>query len=189
MLRTFATQLLPPGYKSIEGMGTELKSRQQQGISSAAPVPWMRGILMCLCLGCLWSALALAQDQPARIPDSADAPPEIAITFSQSDGNRSAASARRTYSFPENECSADFWDPYAEDDASAISQSPVRVQQTLGAAIDPADTIQELPDEVVEPAQRVQQLNDEVIYPAEPIGGSGPARSIADSPGDHPDNP
>jgi hypothetical protein len=165
------------------------KSRDQQAISSGGRLRGPRAIFGCLCLIVLASGVALAQDEPVRISDSAPSA-QNGVTFSQSGASPSAAtSARRTYSFPENECSADFWDPYAEDDASPISQSPGRVQQNLGAAIDPADTVQELPGEIIEPAQRVQQLNDEVIHPAEPIGGTGPARSIVDSPDDHPDNP
>jgi hypothetical protein len=171
-------------------MGIELKRRKLQAPLSAARMRGTRAILICLYLGWLCSALALAQDQPARPSDAANSPAKSPVTYSQSDEKRPVTpSAQRTYSFPENECSADFWDPYAEDDASLISQSPDRIQQNLDAAIDPADTIQELPGEILEPAQRVQQLNDEVIHPAEPIGGNGPARFIADSPGDHPDNP
>jgi hypothetical protein len=169
-------------------MDWSMKSSGQQAFSGARSSCLSRAFLACICFAWLASAAALAQDDPARISNSA-VPAQGAVSFSESGTTQPATTAHRTYFFPENECSADFWDPYAEDDAALVSQSPNRVQHDLGATIDPADTIQELPDEIVEPAQRVQQLNDEVIHPAEPIGGNAPARSIVDSPGDHPDNP
>jgi len=126
------------------------------------------------------------------------------VTFTQQTAPAATAQLSRDqhwrHSFPENECSADFWDPYAAR-AAAITQSPARVQQNLRDLIDPADTVQELPGEVVEPAETVQQLDRELVQPAgrvqqldheviraeEPLGDQHPTKAWADEPGDHPD--
>jgi len=106
------------------------------------------------------------------------------------------------YNFPENECSADFWDPYAAK-TLAIGESPARVQDSALEEIDPADAVQELPDEVVDPAEgtqqldsevvqpvaRVAQLDDEVVKTGEPLGTLHPTMPSANAPGDVPDNP
>lgn len=100
------------------------------------------------------------------------------------------------YNFPENECSADFWDPYAAE-ILAITESPARVQDSSLEEIDPADVVQELPDEVLDPAERtphldsevvhpmtrVEQLDDEVVKTHEPIGSLHPTLPSANAPG------
>jgi hypothetical protein len=106
------------------------------------------------------------------------------------------------YNFPEDECSADFWDPYVAE-SLAITESPARVQDSSLEEIDPADVVQALPDEVVDPAERAQQLDSEVVHPMarveqlddevvktnEPIGALHPTMPSANAPGDVPDNP
>lgn len=75
-----------------------------------------------------------------------------------------ASSQRRRYNFPENECSADFWNSHSRESAP-ITQSPARVQQNPADLVDPADTVQQLPAEVADPVKRVQLLNSELAQP------------------------
>lgn len=85
----------------------------------------------------------------------------------------------------------------------AITESPARVQDSSLEEIDPADVVQELPDEVSDPAERTPQLDSEVVHPMtrveqlddevvkthEPIGSLRPTLPSANAPGDVPDNP
>jgi hypothetical protein len=107
------------------------------------------------------SGMLVAQNEPAKTANQA--------VFTQQPA-RPAESVpehhRRQPTFPENECSADFWNPYGQQ-ASAITQSPARAQQSSIEPLAPGETVQELPDEVVDPAETVQQLADEVVEPAQ----------------------
>jgi hypothetical protein len=114
-----------------------------------------------LWFGLFGSRMLVAQNEPAKTANQA--------VFTQQPA-RPAESVpephRRQYTFPENECSANFWNPYGQQ-ASAITQSPARVQQSSIEQLAPGETVQELPDEVVDPAETVQQLADEVVEPAQ----------------------
>lgn len=123
----------------------------------------------------------VAQDQPAQTinlpvqattspaaPSSVTPSSQNQVTFSQPAApvaRATAASSQcRQYNFPENECSADFWNPYSRESAP-ITQSPARVQQNPADLVDPADTVQQLPAEVADPAERVQPLISELVQP------------------------
>jgi hypothetical protein len=171
-------------------MNGRCKDRGNRGVlESGCGALWHRvlwyGAAVSLCLVAFAPGALLAQNERVR-----DSKAPNGVTFAQAaPAKSSSVPIHRTYHLPENECSADFWDPYLQDDASALTQSPARVQPDLTFIVDPADTVQELPSEVIEPSQRVRQLDDEVIHPAQSLGDSvPPARPFVDAPGDHPDN-
>ena len=189
-------------------MDRQAKSRKSPAIRSIHQTWMRRAAATCLGLGLLCSVTLVAQNEPANLanqPPSATPSPQNQVTFKQQSAPAATPESalqphRRQYTFPENECSADFWDPYVAE-AAAMTQSSVRVQQSSVELIDPRDTVQTLPEEVVEPAEtvqqldnevvqpaeRVQQLDDEVVQPERSLGDMHPTRSWEDEPGDHPD--
>ena len=186
-------------------MQTQPKTREQQAVCST-PAILTRGLAaFVVYFGLLSPGMLVAEMEPANQPLSATPSPQTRLTFTQQAAPAAISDSipdryLPKYNLPENECSAVFWDPY-EAQALAIAQSPARVQQSSTAQFDPADTVQELPDEVVDPASgvqpmnnllvqslpRVQQLDGEVIKPSqsEEIQGERPA----DAPPFDPDAP
>jgi hypothetical protein len=188
-------------------MDRRLETRGQQAIWGLGSMPRWRAAAFGLWLGLLAPALVLAQNaSPNTSNQPGSTPPRSRskVTFTEQPVPAPPAHEHqhRRYSFPVNECSADFWNPYSRESAP-ITQSPLRVQQS------PLDIIQELPAEVVEPAQTVQQHDSElvqllervqpaeraqqdpseVIKPDRALGDLHPTRAWADGPADHPDNP
>lgn len=138
--------------------------------------------VLVLCFGIVFPGMLVAQDNsapPAKPPISATHSSPNHTTITQ---QPQFAPEAPLYTFPENECSADFWNPYGKQ--ALTTQSGNRVQQSPLELLDPADTIEQLPSEVVDqakpvrqlrsevvhPANRVQQMDSEVVHPAPPIG-------------------
>jgi hypothetical protein len=169
-------------------MSRQCKDREHHGVRDNECSLSGLKVAVGLCLLAFAPCGLFAQNESAATRDTRT--PGNSVTFAQAAPTKSSLGhIARTYHLPKNECSADFWDPYLQDDASVLTQSPARVQQDSSLIVDPADIVQELPSEVIEPAQRVRQLDDEVIHPAQSIGDSvPPARPFVDAPGDHPDN-
>jgi hypothetical protein len=184
-------------------MDRQPETREQSAIPGTRQNWTKRAVVTCLGLGLLCSIKLLAQNEPANERLSPTSP-QSQVSFTQQPApianEEPMQDQHWRHTFPENECSADFWDPYAAE-AAAMTESTDRVQQSYLDLIDPADTVEELPDEVVEaaepvqpldsevvqPAERVQQLDDEVVQPEEPLGDMHPTRPWADDPGDYPD--
>lgn len=165
------------------------KDRGHRSVLDSTCILLLRGLLWqgASLVLCLLPNVLLAQNVSLGSRDAHA--PQNTVAFAQAPTQSPSAQIKRTYHLPENECSADSWDPYLQDDAPALTQSPARVQPDSALMVDPADTVQELPSEVIEPAQRVRQQDEEVIRPAQSLGDSvAPARPFVDAPGDHPDN-
>jgi hypothetical protein len=116
----------------------------------------------------LWIALlspAILAAQNLQSASSASTP-QNQVTFTQ---QSLPEHSRERFTLPENECSADFWNPY-DDQGRAGTESLVGAQENTAQTFDSGDIVQALPDEVVEPSEAVQQLNSELVQPC----GSGP---------------
>jgi len=182
-------------------MDRQPKTRSQQALYKIQ-APWSgRAAILALSLGLLFPVALAGQNAAANLANSAGSqsnPNQVSFEASPAPA---PSQRNRGYSLPENECSADYWNPYLGKD-NAVTQSTARVQQSSLEEIDAADTIEELPSEivgeaesvhqlqgeVVQPQPGVQQLDSELVRPEPSLGDMHPAMPSVDTPWDHPDS-
>jgi hypothetical protein len=143
-------------------MDRQPKGRAKQAIQVGRKIGSPLAVLVCW-LFLLCPGMVLAQAQPANpVPPAASSGNRV--TFAQQPAPAPASPKHPVFNLPKNECSADFWDPYAAQ-SLAITQSPARVQTDSASALDPADMVQQLDSDVVDPAESVQPLDSQVVQP------------------------